>query len=144
MTNWASCTASSLGFWAAAGACAGARTLTQAAEGGTHAGAAAAESCGGTVSADARAVPATEATAAGTIRPLWLVPHALPPSRAPKQFVDFQNDVSAADLLLAVREGFESIEHVKCYTAMGFGTDQGKTGNINGMGIVAQIGRAHV
>ena len=38
---------------------------------------------------------------------------------------------------MATREGFESIEHVKRYTAMGFGTDQGKTGNINGMAIVA-------
>jgi sarcosine oxidase, subunit alpha len=72
------------------------------------------------------------------MRALWLVPHALTPSRAPKQFVDFQNDVTAADILLAAREGFESIEHVKRYTALGFGTDQGKTGNINGMGIVAQ------
>ncbi len=74
----------------------------------------------------------------GWIRPMWLVAHSQPASRAPKQFVDFQNDVTAADILLAVREGFESIEHVKRYTAMGFGTDQGKTGNINGMGIVAQ------
>jgi sarcosine oxidase, subunit alpha len=72
------------------------------------------------------------------IEALWLVPHTLPSSRAPKQFVDFQNDVTAADLLLAAREGFQSIEHVKRYTALGFGTDQGKSGNINGMGIVAQ------
>ncbi len=71
------------------------------------------------------------------IRPLWLVPHPKGVSRAPKQFVDLQNDVAASDLLLAVREGSESIEHVKRYTAMGFGTDQGKTGNINGVGIVA-------
>lgn len=88
-----------------------------------------------------RAAPTTAPESvpkAGWIRPMWLVPHPMPASRAPKQFVDFQNDVTAADLLLAVREGFESIEHVKRYTAMGFGTDQGKTGNINGMGIVAQ------
>ncbi|UCE30390.1 MAG: sarcosine oxidase subunit alpha, partial [Burkholderiales bacterium] len=52
------------------------------------------------------------------------------------------NDVCAADLLLALREGFESIELVKRFTAMGFGNDQGKTGNINGMAIVAQaLGR---
>ena len=74
----------------------------------------------------------------GALRPLWLVPHAKGVSRAPKQFVDLQNDVVASDIHLALREGFESIEHVKRYTAMGFGTDQGKTGNINGMGIVAQ------
>ena len=38
----------------------------------------------------------------------------------------------------ACREGFESIEHVKRYTAMGFGTDQGKLGNINGLAIAAK------
>ncbi len=46
--------------------------------------------------------------------------------------------MAASDILLAAREGFESVEHVKRYTAMGFGTDQGKLGNINGMGILAQ------
>jgi sarcosine oxidase subunit alpha len=71
--------------------------------------------------------------------PLWEVPHPAGTSRAPKKFVDFQNDVAASDIHLAVREGFESIEHVKRYTAMGFGTDQGKTSNINGMGIAAQL-----
>ncbi len=45
--------------------------------------------------------------------------------------------MSAADIYLAAREGFESVEHVKRYTAMGFGTDQGKLGNINGMAILA-------
>jgi sarcosine oxidase subunit alpha len=71
------------------------------------------------------------------IQALWLVPGAKPLEQRPKCFVDLQNDTSAADLHLAVREGFESIEHVKRYTALGFGTDQGKLGNINGMGIVA-------
>jgi sarcosine oxidase subunit alpha len=69
--------------------------------------------------------------------PLWLVGSREAAPRGPKQFVDFQNDVSAADILLAAREGFESVEHVKRYTAMGFGTDQGKLGNINGMAILA-------
>lgn len=69
---------------------------------------------------------------------LYLVPHKRIPSRAPKQFVDFQNDVTAAAIQTATREGFESIEHVKRYTALGFGTDQGKTGNINGLAIVAK------
>ena len=69
---------------------------------------------------------------------LYLIPHTKPISRAPKQFVDFQNDVTAAGIELAAREGFQSIEHVKRYTAMGFGTDQGKTGNVNGMAIVAK------
>ena len=71
------------------------------------------------------------------LQPLWLVGSRVDAARGPKQFVDFQNDVSAADILLAAREGFESVEHVKRYTAMGFGTDQGKLGNINGMAILA-------
>ena len=71
------------------------------------------------------------------ILPLWLLPSPYTPGRGPKAFVDMQNDVGAADIALAVREGFKSVEHVKRYTAMGFGTDQGKLGNINGMGILA-------
>lgn len=69
---------------------------------------------------------------------LFLVPHSKLTSRAPKQFVDFQLDVTAAGIELAAREGYESVEHVKRYTAMGFGTDQGKLGNINGMAILAR------
>jgi len=74
----------------------------------------------------------------GQTMPLYLVPHAKPSSRAPKQFVDMQNDVTAAGIEMSTLEGFESIEHVKRYTALGFGTDQGKTGNVNGMAIVAK------
>ncbi len=70
--------------------------------------------------------------------PVYLLPHTKPCSRSPKQFVDMQNDVTAAGIEMTTREGFESIEHVKRYTALGFGTDQGKTGNINGMAIVAK------
>ena len=76
---------------------------------------------------------------AGTpLQPLWLTPSPGPRDDASK-FVDLQNDSTAADIALAAREGYESIEHVKRYTALGFGTDQGKTGNINGMAILAGI-----
>ncbi len=69
---------------------------------------------------------------------LFHIPHVKPTSQAPKQFIDYQTDVTAAGIELACREGFESIEHVKRYTAMGFGTDQGKLGNINGMAVAAK------
>ena len=69
---------------------------------------------------------------------LFHIPHLKKTSEAPKQFVDYQNDVTAAGIELACREGFESIEHVKRYTALGFGTDQGKLGNIAGMAIAAK------
>ena len=56
-----------------------------------------------------------------------------------KAFVDWQNDVTARDLRLAVQEGFEAIEHVKRYTTTGMATDQGKTSNMNALGIVAEL-----
>jgi len=84
------------------------------------------------------AAPATDSVAETATQALFLVPHTSTPTRAPKQFVDLQNDVTAAAIQTATREGFENIEHVKRYTALGFGTDQGKTGNINGLAIVAK------
>ena len=120
-----------------AGNCRQPMNLADCAQEGTAAGLAAAAAAG--LAAPAVAAPLTTALATGALRALWEVPHPKPTSRAPTKFVDYQNDVGASDIHLAVREGFESIEHVKRYTAMGFGTDQGKTGNINGMGIAAQV-----
>lgn len=68
---------------------------------------------------------------------VFKAPHQRSVSRAPKQFVDFQLDVTAADIQLAAREGYRTIEHVKRYTALGFGNDQGKLGNVNGIGVLA-------
>ncbi|WP_179562760.1 2Fe-2S iron-sulfur cluster-binding protein [Sphingomonas sp. R3G8C] len=55
-----------------------------------------------------------------------------------KAFVDFQNDVSLGDIDLAWREGYRSVEHLKRYTTLGMGTDQGKTGNMAALGRLAQ------
>ena len=85
------------------------------------------------------ALPAAESVEEGAPMSLFHIPHLKSTSAAPKQFVDYQNDVTAAGIELACREGYESIEHVKRYTAMGFGTDQGKLGNINGMAIAANV-----
>lgn len=88
-------------------------------------------------------LPSAERLQQGAAVALFQVPHEKPTLRGPKQFVDLQNDVTAAGIELATREGFESIEHIKRYTAMGFGTDQGKLGNINGMAIAARcLGRS--
>jgi sarcosine oxidase subunit alpha len=72
---------------------------------------------------------------------LWQVP--LPPGVRPdKSFVDFQNDVTAADIRLAAREGYRSVEHTKRYTTTGMGTDQGKTSNVNSLAILGDaLGR---
>lgn len=53
-------------------------------------------------------------------------------------FVDFQNDVKAKDIKLAVQEGMHSIEHVKRYTTTGMASDQGKMSNMHGLAIAAQ------
>ncbi|MGM0560083.1 MAG: sarcosine oxidase subunit alpha [Pseudomonadota bacterium] len=70
----------------------------------------------------------------------------LPSDRKPgraRAFVDYQNDVTAKDIRLAVREGMKSIEHVKRYTTNGMATDQGKLSNMNGLMIAADaVGKA--
>ena len=124
-----------------AGGIHGAQSVTVCLSDGVRSGEDAASAAGFDTSKDASVDLPAAARANDVVceaMPLFLVPHSKPSSRAPKQFVDMQNDVTAAGIQMSTREGFESIEHVKRYTAMGFGTDQGKTGNINGMAIVAK------
>lgn len=56
-----------------------------------------------------------------------------------KVFVDFQNDVTLKDVRSAYDEGYESIEHLKRYTTLGMGTDQGKSSNLNALLEMAQL-----
>ena len=70
------------------------------------------------------------------IRSIWLLPSDKILGKT-KPFVDYQNDATAKDIKLALREGFRSIEHVKRYTTTGMGTDQGKLGNMHALGIIA-------
>jgi sarcosine oxidase subunit alpha len=116
-----------------AGAAKGVYDLGQCLAGGFAAGAEAAGSA-------ARKTFAASPTATG-FTPVRALPTDADPARV-RAFVDFQNDVTAKDLKLALREGFESIEHVKRYTTTGMATDQGKTSNMNALGIVADgLGR---
>ena len=66
----------------------------------------------------------------------WAAPR---PGHRSKQFVDLQDDVTTLDIELAHREGYVSVEHLKRYTTLGMGTDQGKTSNINGMALLAGL-----
>jgi heterotetrameric sarcosine oxidase alpha subunit len=72
-------------------------------------------------------------------QPLWTAP-----SGGGKRFVDFQNDVTADDIDLAHREGYQSVEHLKRYTTLGMGTDQGRTSNVNGLAIMADHRRLDI
>ncbi len=72
-----------------------------------------------------------------TKRNIWLLPSNKIIGKT-KPFVDYQNDATAKDIKLALREGFRSIEHVKRYTTTGMGTDQGKLGNMHALGIISE------
>lgn len=61
------------------------------------------------------------------------------PGRRRRQWIDFQHDVTVADVELALREGFDAIEHLKRYTTTGMSVDQGKTSNLNALLIVAEL-----
>ena len=115
-----------------------ASAMAQAHEGGS----AAAAACG---FKPAIAAPHTEnQRAAARLRPLWVVERAGEGDRQKadekhaKRFVDLQNDVTVADIGLAAREGYQAVEHLKRYTTLGMGTDQGKTSNIIGLALLAE------
>ena len=74
----------------------------------------------------------------GALESLWFAPATGKYNEGNKHFIDFQNDVTAADLELAQREGYESVEHTKRYTTFGMATDQGKTSNLNGLGVLSE------
>ena len=127
------------------GAAAGALSLAECLADGFSAGKAAAEAAGFKPAA-AAAPPKTQPAALET-PPLQsaIIPAAHPVGRGPgKHFVDLMNDVTAADIEIAGREGYDSPEHMKRYTAAGFGTDQGKTGNINALAVLARAREARV
>ena len=107
---------------------------------GAAAGAQAARDAGR--EADARRPTPSTADRTGSGVTLKELPTDRNPATA-KAFIDFQNDVTAKDIRLAVREGMRSIEHVKRYTTNGMATDQGKMSNVNGLMIAADaLGKA--
>jgi sarcosine oxidase, subunit alpha len=68
------------------------------------------------------------------------VPVSLPTyGSSSEMWVDFQNDVKVSDIELAARENYRSVEHLKRYTTLGMGTDQGRTSNFNGLAVMADV-----
>lgn len=67
------------------------------------------------------------------VKPFWYVEGC---SRA---WLDQQNDVTVKDVKLSHQEGFRSVEHLKRYTTLGMATDQGKTSNMGGLAIMAEL-----
>ena len=61
------------------------------------------------------------------------------PSGKGRAWIDQQNDVTVKDVKLAHQENFRSVEHLKRYTTLGMATDQGKTANVVGIAIMAEL-----
>ena len=121
------------------GACEGDFALSDAISSGAEAGRAAARKTGFVADATDHAAGETrDGTPPYRVTPVWELPSNRPKSRI-RAFVDHQNDVTAKDLHLAVREGYGAVEHAKRYTTTGMGTDQGKTVGINAIGVLSGV-----
>lgn len=114
-----------------AGAANGQLSTAQALSGGATAAVAALNDLG--VAASPIAVPLAE-DAPIALKPFWHVRGGK--SRA---WVDLQNDVTVKDVKLAHQENFVSVEHLKRYTTLGMATDQGKTSNMLGLAVMAEL-----
>jgi sarcosine oxidase subunit alpha len=122
--------------WISCGAASGVFALADCLADGARAGAEAARRAG----FDAAAAPvptSAERPKSAGVRPIWEVP--APQGRKVRKFVDLQHDVTADDVALAHREGYVSVEHLKRYTTQGMATDQGKTGNIGALALMAAL-----
>ncbi len=122
----------------AVGACNGTMTVAETIAEAHAAGEAAAKVAHPKAKAAKHKAPDVKEPVRAALQPIWFAPATGKYNEGNKHFIDFQNDVTAADLELAQREGYESVEHTKRYTTFGMATDQGKTSNINGLGIVAE------
>ena len=88
-----------------------------------------------TIGLNAKASPLPKAEDAPvSIKPIWYVQ-----SGKGRAWIDFQNDVTVKDIKLAHQENFTSVEHLKRYTTLGMATDQGKTSNVVGLNIMAEL-----
>jgi len=120
------------------GAARGSRTLADALTEGTAAGIAAAAAAG--FEAPETRHPVASATIAGPVRPIWLVPGREGGSADwNTHFVDLQRDSSVADVARSAGTGMRSVEHLKRYTSISTGNDQGKTSGVNAIGVIAEL-----
>ncbi|MGO2027720.1 MAG: glycine cleavage T C-terminal barrel domain-containing protein [Brevibacterium aurantiacum] len=119
------------------GAVNGDYSLEAALKQGAEAGHAAAERTGFAGPLD---IPAAEPMTYAPARPLWLVTSADDDHTAlTTHFIDFQRDQSVADVQRAMGAGMRSVEHIKRYTSISTGGDQGKTSAVNAIGAIATV-----
>lgn len=83
--------------------------------------------------------PSAEGDQLEATHSVWQVDVSALGRHGAKSWLDFQNDVTGSDVKLALRENFRSVEHVKRYTTLGMASDQGKTSNVNGIGVMSEV-----
>jgi sarcosine oxidase subunit alpha len=66
-------------------------------------------------------------------------PRLSPVGEPKRKWVDLLHDVTVADLELALRENYTSVEHVKRYTTVGMAADQGKTSAPATLTVLSQL-----
>jgi sarcosine oxidase subunit alpha len=115
-----------------AGAASGHFSLPEALQDGARLGAEAASDLG--FAASVPPMPPVSGEGSASATPLWWVHSGKGPA-----FVDIQNDVTTKDIELARLEGYGASEHVKRYTTLGMGTDQGKTANVVALGVLSEL-----
>ena len=113
-----------------AGAAAGVFSTHGALTSGARAAVAALDGIG--IAARPAETPAAEDAPARQV-PFWAV------RGCERAWLDQQNDVTVKDVALAHQEGFRAVEHLKRYTTLGMATDQGKTSNLGGLAIMAEL-----
>ena len=121
-----------------AGSLTGKYSTATALSSGAAAGAAAATAAGYPTGANAsRAIDRPY----GPVEPLWLVPSpdGTEVEHYNSHYVDLQRDQTVADILRATGAGMSSVEHVKRYTSISTGADQGKTSGVPTIGVMASI-----
>jgi len=116
-----------------AGAANGRFGLGSVLQDGVSAGRAAAQGAG--FECPAVAEFSTASSSCYNIRPIRITPYG----NAFRKWIDFQHDVTVADIELSVRENITSVEHVKRYTSAGMSVDQGKTSNLNALTLLAAL-----
>ena len=83
--------------------------------------------------------------AAMPARFLWVVAHPGDEDPWTTHFVDLARDATVADLRRAIGAGMRAAEHVKRYTTLGTGPDQGRTSGALAAGILAaELGRRRI
>jgi sarcosine oxidase subunit alpha len=123
------------GWRAHAGAANGVLELGEVLADGRAAGERAARLAG--ARGDAGVAPIAAGDDVPRLAPFWRSPASRAAEK--RQFIDFQNDVTVADVRQALAEGFSDIEHLKRYTALGFGSDQGRLGGVLGAALLAEF-----